>query len=69
MLQPQTVVSSLDREMAWVGVFLRALQEAESEPDLLRLRGLGVIWPLDRTPQEREDLLGAWPAGQRSLKR
>ncbi len=69
MMHPQNLVSPLDREMAWAGVFLRALQEGESEPDHLRLRGLGVIWKPDRTPQERETLLARWPAGNRSPKR
>ncbi len=69
MVRPQPFVSSLDREMAWVGVFLRALQEAEGEEDRLRLLGLGVIWLPDRTPQERDSLLGAWPAGRNSFKR
>lgn len=69
MVRPQTVVSSLEREMAWAGVFLRALQEAESQEDRLRLLGLGVIWQPDRTPQERDSLLGAWPAGRSPFKR
>jgi hypothetical protein len=69
MIHPQNLLNPLDREMAWVGVFLRALQEGESAADHLRLRGLGVIWRPDRTPQEREALLAKWPAGNRSIKR
>lgn len=69
MVRPQYVLSSLQSEMAWASVFLRALQEGESEPDHLRLRGLGVIWQPDLTSQERNALLGAWPAGHSPLKR
>ena len=68
-MRPQYVLNSLQSEMAWAGVFLRALQEGESEPDHLRLRGLGVIWQPERTPQERDALLAKWPAGNRSFKR
>jgi len=69
MVYPQIVLGPFQREMAWANVFLRALQEFESEPDLLRLHGLGVIWEPDRTPQERDALLAKWPAGNSFLKR
>lgn len=69
MVFPQTVRSPLEREMAWAGVFLRALQEGEGAADHLRLRGLGVIWQPDRTPQEHEALLAKWPSGDSSFKR